>query len=269
MIPLVVVDLDGTIVGRDGQVKMCVWQAVERATEAGVKVAVCTGRPAFGIAQKIAERLGHDNPHVFQGGAHIGYPDGRMLKVTALDEDSAKAMITASRKLNVVLEIYTPTNMYVERKTDLSEKHAKLIGVTAIVRDLEEVVALEPVIRAQWVVAPALREQFIETAPPGANVAVATSPGLPNVDFVTITRGGTSKASAVAYLAERLRVPLRNVMAVGDSENDIPMLDIVGHPRVMANSSVAVLERFDMVVPDVEQCGAAEAIDQSVKLRVA
>lgn len=267
MIPLVVVDLDGTIVGKDGQVKLCVWQAVERATAAGMKVAVCTGRPAFGVALSIAERLGPDNPHVFQGGAHIGYPDGRILKVTALGEETAKSMIMASRKLNVVLEIYTPTNMYVERKTDLSERHAKLIGVTAIVRDLEEVVALEPVIRAQWVVGPTLREKFVASAPPGASIAVATSPGLPNVDFITITRSGTSKASAVAYLAERLRVPLRNVMAVGDSENDIPMLDIVGHPRVMANSSAAVLERYDQVVPDVEECGAAEAIDQASKIR--
>ena len=98
MIPLVVLDLDGTIVGSDGQVKLCVWQAVERATKAGVKVAVCTGRPAFGVALNIAERLGPDNPHVFQGGAHIGYPDGRTLKVTALGEDAAKSMIAAETK---------------------------------------------------------------------------------------------------------------------------------------------------------------------------
>jgi Cof subfamily protein (haloacid dehalogenase superfamily) len=267
MIPLVVVDLDGTLIGKDAQVKLCVWQAVERATDLGLKVAVCTGRPAFGLALKIAERLGPDNPHVFQGGAHIGYPDGRTLKVTALGETAARAMIAASRKLNVVLEIYTPTNMYVERKTDLSERHAKLIGVTAIVRDLEEVVELEPVIRAQWVVKPALQEKVTAAAPPGATVATATSPGLPNVAFVNVTRGGTSKASAVAYLAERLRVPLRNVMAVGDSENDIAMLEIVGYPRVMANSSAAVLERFTTVVGDVEACGAAEAIDEAVKLR--
>ena len=269
MIPLVVVDLDGTIIGKDGQVKLCVWQSVERATALGLKVAVCTGRPAFGLALKVAERLGPDNPHIFQGGAHIAYPDGRTLKVTALGETESRAMIVASRKLNVVLEIYTPTNMYVERKTDLSERHAKLIGVTAIVRDLEEVVALEPVIRAQWVVKPALRESVIAAAPQGTTVSEATTPGLPNIAFVTVTRGGTSKASAVAYLAERLKVPLRNVMAVGDSENDVPMLEIVGHPRVMANSSAGVLARFSTVVGDVEQCGAAEAIDEAVKLRAA
>lgn len=269
MIPLLVLDLDGTIIGRDGQVKQCIWDAVDKAKAAGMKLAACTGRPAFGVAQKIATKLGPDNPHIFQSGAHVAYPDGRTLRVTALKEEAVHQLVTASRKVRAVLELYTPSNLFVERKTDLSDKHAKLIGVTAIVRDLEDVAAQEPVIRAQWVLKLGGEESVISQAPAGLMVATATSPGLPGIAFVNITRNETSKASAVTYLAEQLRVPLNNVMAVGDSDNDIPMLDIVGHPRIMAESSAAINERFDQVLPSVEDCGVVSAIDQAMKLRAA
>ena len=59
------------LLGANGQVKQCVWDAVERARAAGMTLAACTGRPAFGVAQKIANRLGPDNPHIFQSGAQI------------------------------------------------------------------------------------------------------------------------------------------------------------------------------------------------------
>lgn len=268
MIPLVVLDLDGTVIGSDGQVRQCVWEAAARACEAGVKVAVCTGRPAFGVALRIAERLGPDNPHVFQSGAHVGYPDGRTIQVTALREADVRALIATARSEGAVLELYTPSELFVERRTTLSERHAKLLGVTAIVRDLEDVAAREPVVRAQWVAPLGEHEALLEGIPEGITAATATSPALPGIAFVNMTRAGTSKASALAALAKHLRVPLKDVMAVGDSENDVPMLDIVGHPRVVANGAPAVLARYERVVPSVEECGAAEALDEAIGLPI-
>lgn len=269
MIPLVVLDLDGTVIGADGQVRQCVWEAAQRARDAGMKVAVCTGRPAFGVALRVAERIGPDNPHVFQSGAHVGYPDGRTIQVTALREADVRVLIATARDRGAVLELYTPTELFVERRTELSERHAKLLGVTAIVRDLEDVAEHEPVVRAQWVAPLDGHEALLERLPDGIAAATATSPALPGIAFVNMTRAGTSKASAVEQLAKHLRVPLADIMAVGDSANDVPMLDIVGHPRVMANGSPDVLARYERVVPSVEECGAAEAIDEAIGLPIA
>ncbi len=269
MIPLVVLDLDGTVIGADAQVRNCVWEAVSRAREAGMKVAICTGRPAFGVAQRIAERIGPDNPHVFQSGAHIGYPDGRTIEVTALKESAILALVRLARDSGAVLELYTPSDLFVGKRTELSERHAKLLGVTAIVRDLEDVARNEPVVRAQWVTQFGQHEALLASTPPGISTATATSPALPGIAFVNLTRAGTSKASAVKLVAKHLRVPLKDIMAVGDSENDVPMLEVVGHSRVMANAAPAVLARFDRVVPSVEECGAAEAIDEALELRIA
>lgn len=263
MIPLVVLDLDGTIIGESGQVQECVWEAAERAKAAGIKLAVCTGRPGFGVAQRVAKRLGPDNPHVFQSGAYLGYPDGRTIKAVALKDEDVHTIIELSRKRGAVLELYTPSALYVERTTDLSEKHATMIGVTAIVRDLEDVAATEPVVRAQWVLPAGRAEAIIELAPPGVSLSNAGSPALPGIAFVSITRVGVSKASAVRQLAEQMRLPLSEVMAVGDSHGDLPMLEVVGHPRVMANASPELLELFP-TVGHVEECGAVEALVEAM-----
>lgn len=263
MIPLVVLDLDGTIVGASGLVQECVWEAAAKAREAGVKLAVCTGRPGFGVAQRIAQRIGPDNPHVFQNGAYVGYPDGRTVKAVALKDEALRRIIEISRQRGVVLELYTPSSLYVERATDLSEAHASLIGVTAIARDLEDVAATEPIVRAQWVLPVDDYTGFAEVAPAGVQLSPATSPGLPGIAFVSITRTGVSKASAVKQLAEQMRLEMSDVMAVGDSHNDLPMLEVVGHPRVMANAVPELLELYASV-GDVEACGVVPALEEAM-----
>ena len=93
MIPLIILDLDGTIVGKQGIVQDCVWKAVTDAQAAGMKFAVCTGRLGVGAAQKIAQRLGPNNPHIFQSGAHIAYPSGEAYKVFGLKRQLLKRLL--------------------------------------------------------------------------------------------------------------------------------------------------------------------------------
>lgn len=265
MIPLVVFDLDGTLIGSSGQVLDCIWEAATEAQAAGVKMAVCTGRPGLGLALDIAKRLGPNNPHVFQNGAHVGYTDGRTVQVAALKEDHTRTLIDLSRQAGAVLELYTPNALYVERSTDLSRRHAEMIKVAALVRDLEEVAASEPVVRAQWVVPVGAEHDLMAAAPPEVHVSHAVSPALPDMAFVSITRQGVSKASAVKQLAEQMRIPLERVMAVGDSSGDLPMLEEVGHPRVMANATPDLRDRYPSL-GHVDECGAVQALTEALTL---
>ena len=262
MITLVVLDLDGTLIGSSGQVRECIWEAVEEVQGAGVKLSICTGRPSAGVALRVATRLGPRNPHVFQTGALISDPNGDTLHVAALRESVALQLVEYARELGYTLELYTPTNLYVERRTPISEAHAKMIGVTALVRDLAEVARIEPVVRAQWVVTHGERARVEQLALEGAKLSSAISPALPNTAFVSVTREGVSKGSAVKLLAEMHEVALDDVMAVGDSEGDLPMLEAVGHPRVMPKAPEALRDRFPALARDVEECGVVEALQE-------
>lgn len=267
MIPLVVLDIDGTVIGSSGQVQPCVQEAVEKVRAAGVRIAVCTGRPGIGIAHRIAQRFGPNNAHIFQSGAHIAYPDGETLRVSALKEATTRALIERARSLGAVLELYTPTNMFVERKSDLGEGHQKMLGISAIVRDLTDVAENEPVVRAQWVVADDKLADVMGMDLPGAQLSHATSPALAKAHFVSVTQAGVSKGSALRELCESMKVKRENVMAVGDSDGDLPMLEVVGHPVVMGNAHPELVSRFERVVGDVDDCGVVEALEAALELK--
>jgi Cof subfamily protein (haloacid dehalogenase superfamily) len=269
VIPLVILDLDGTMIGSDGQVATEVWAAVERAREQGVKLVACTGRPGLGVAQRVAMRLGRHNPHIFQSGAHIAYPDGETLKATSLKEAAALQLVRHARELGLVLEVYTPNHLYVERKTQMSEVHARMIGVQALVRDLSDVVANEPVIRAQWVLTPDQEAAAMTLKPEGVTISRATSPAQKDTLFVSMTRAGVSKGSAIQDVANQLKVPLAHAMAVGDTSGDLPMLALVGYPVVMGNAEPALKARFPQVVGDVDHGGVIEALEMALTLKPA
>lgn len=266
MIPLVLLDLDGTIIDSSNQVSSCAWQAVDSARAAGMRLVVCTGRPRVGLARRIAERIGPSTPHIFQSGAMTVYADGEIIELHALKEASVRALIAHAREHNLVLELYTPTALYVERKTPLSEAHASMIGATAIVRNLEDVAANEPIVRTQWVVPQDKGPLATSVVVPDIQVSTAVSPALKSTLFISTTAKGVSKGSAVRALVESQKINLKNVMAVGDSTGDLPMLELVGHPVVMAEAPETLRERF-LTVGSVEACGVAEALTRALTLR--
>ena len=261
MIGLIFLDIDGTLVGSKGHVEDCVWQAVDKAREAGIKLSVCTGRPCFGVAQKIAERLGPSTPHIFQNGAQIARASGEPVKIRGLKEATTKALVKHARKHGLTLELYTPNTLYVERKTPLSEAHAKMIGVNAIVGDLSEVSKNEPVVRAQWIATEESVAQALAFESDEVSVGVASSPALKKAIFVSLTRPDVSKGSAAEQVAQSLNIELADTMGVGDSTGDLPMLERVGHPVVMANAVPELLERFELHAGNVDACGVVAAIN--------
>jgi hydroxymethylpyrimidine pyrophosphatase-like HAD family hydrolase len=64
-----------------------------------------------------------------------------------------------------------------------------------------------------------------------------------------------------------MRIPLADIMGVGDSEGDVPMLEAVGHPVVMAGAPEAVRARFGQVAGQVDDCGVLPAFEEALLLK--
>jgi hydroxymethylpyrimidine pyrophosphatase-like HAD family hydrolase len=138
------------------------------------------------------------------------------LRASALRETVAQRLVKHARSLGLVLELYTPQPP-LRRAQDTDERGArKMMGVSALVRDLAEVAASEPIVRAQWVLTPDQESAAMALALDGVTISRATSPALPDTLFVGVTRQGVSKGSAVQDLVAHLRLRLDQVMAVGD-----------------------------------------------------
>ena len=71
---------------------------------------------------------------------------------------------------------------------------------------------------------------------------------------------GVSKAKALADLAQDLGISATEVMAIGDGNNDLEMLEFAGLSIAMGNANDAVKEMADFVTASNEESGVAQAI---------
>lgn len=67
--------------------------------------------------------------------------------------------------------------------------------------------------------------------------------------FIEITAAGVTKASALAWLCDRLGVDAREVIAFGDMTNDLPMLSWAGHGVAMGNGHESLMEAPTRLLP--------------------
>ena len=79
-------------------------------------------------------------------------------------------------------------------------------------------------------------------------------------NYVEIMAPNISKASGLHHLAEKLGLGIDEVMAIGDANNDVPMLKVAGFSAVMGSAKDDVKACGDVVVGDCEHDGVAEAI---------
>ncbi|MBE5882929.1 MAG: HAD family hydrolase [Lachnospiraceae bacterium] len=87
------------------------------------------------------------------------------------------------------------------------------------------------------------------------------------LDFIDRERGfyevvpkGYSKATAMEYIADKLQIPMEHTVAIGDSNNDLPMLQCAHIGIAMGNSSKEVLEIADYITTDVDKDGIRNAL---------
>jgi hydroxymethylpyrimidine pyrophosphatase-like HAD family hydrolase len=75
---------------------------------------------------------------------------------------------------------------------------------------------------------------------------------------------GVDKGRGLAWLAGYLGIPQSEVMAVGDNDNDIPMIEWAGLGVAMGQASEGALAAADWVAPDLEHDGAAVAVEKFI-----
>lgn len=262
MIRLVCIDVDGTLVGSDGGVHPRVWAAAERARAAGVRLAVCSGRPGFGGTRILAERLDAEGWHSFQNGASVLHlPTGRSLS-TPIPAATLAMLLARARATGRLLEFYTDADYAFEGPPRRAREHAGLLGVPFAERPIAALAGT--VVRAQWLLPFSQTEEVLAEPHTGLEVSPSTSPVMPDTQFINLTLAGIDKATAVRALAAEYGVPLSQVMFVGDGENDAPAMRIVGAPVAMANAEPVTLAAATRIVPHVDEGGLADALRAAI-----
>ena len=238
-----IIDLDGTLIGKTEEISTRVERAVSRLSKL-LPVAIATGREVADTI-KFARQLGLTSPQICDGGATILDPtSGRSVWTDPLQPVYAREII---QTLHAGGAAFIATHPGGSIKKLSSIPHWNLTRVSAL--DLDEDTADRMV------------ERFISN--PALHVVKVFLPynDLWAVDF---TNSEVDKAAATLRLSQMIGVDTRNMVAAGDSFNDLPLLRVCGFGIAMGDAPDELKSLADYLAPPVEEDGLAVAIEEYV-----
>ncbi|GHG06297.1 hypothetical protein GCM10017783_18610 [Deinococcus piscis] len=258
MLALVCIDVDGTLVGTNNEVRDDVWAALEEARAAGIRLVLCSGRPAFGRAREYAERMQPGGWHVFQNGASVVRVDTGESLSSEFPAAELRDLLDAAERSGELLEVYTDAAYASTLRDNYAQEHADLLGVPFPPLWPAELEGTP--VRAQWLIRYEQLEAIKAMTPASVDLHPAGSPRMRDTLFVSMTAPGTSKGTAIQRIAQTYGIPLERCMMVGDGENDLQALAVVGHPVAMGNAEPIVKAAARYQVGHVDAGGLLEAL---------
>lgn len=254
------IDLDGTLVGRDG-VHAGVWEPLGELRRAGWRLSVCTGRPGRGAALEVARRLDPEGLHVFESGAVVLDTDGRVRAATTLSAELVEAVADFGAAHGVTVEAYTEDGRFLvaDRDDPLVRAHEVLLEIEA---EASAWPPRAPLVRMQWNMPTPRWEALRESAGPltaRLSAHEGRSPRMPGVSFISLTAAGVSKASGVRAVLEAYGLTPEQAAMAGDNHNDLEALRLVRWRCVPSDGAAEARALADVIIAPPEEGGVGEA----------
>lgn len=272
-IQLAILDVDGTMVDspRNRTLSPQLCRTIKQVAESGVRIGLASGRN-YGHIMSQMRSIGFNGPIISNNGAYV-VADGVAIHETLLDAAVVDAVIHQARELRYMVEFsgrdimytYIPpgyngptfpkdgdTHYLVEldgSEADFSRMWEDHISKTTLVMDTQE--------KAREVTA------FWTEGPMSGKATLSSSYWY----CLELTAPGVSKGSALKNTAAALGIPMCNVLAIGDGDNDAQMLEVAGISFAMANGSARALQSAKYRAPHVQEDGACQVLQRYILRR--
>ncbi|MBO4107268.1 sugar-phosphatase [Streptococcus suis] len=265
-IKLVAVDIDGTLLNSQHQITPDVKQAIQEAKEAGVKIVIATGRPISGVHHILEElQLNQAGDFVitFNGSLVQDAHTGEDLVKNTLSYQDYLDLVHLSNTLSLPMHASTKEGLFTANRNigKYTVYESTLVNAPIFYRTPEEMTDKE-IIKVMMVDEPERLDRALETIPAAFFDRFTIAKSAPF--YLEFTPKQANKGLAIIALAQTLGLTMDQTMAIGDQENDRPMLEVVGHPVVMENGSDSVKAIAKTITKSNDEHGVAHAIREWV-----
>lgn len=259
---MVAIDLDDSLLDDDLTISQENLQAIRRTMEKGVIVTIATGR-MFKSAFPYVKQLGIDVPVItYQGALVINALSKNVLLHYPVPLDLSREIIRESKKNDIHLQVYIDDEYYFEQHNKYSDLYFKVSGIVGTaVGPLEDFLEKEPT-KLIMIDEPEniLRWMKYYNEKFAGKLQVTIS----KAHYLEFTNIEATKGNAVRYLAEMYGIKPDEVIAIGDSFNDIPMLTYAGLGVAMGNAPEIVKSHADYVTYSNNENGVAHVLEKFV-----
>jgi len=259
MIELIALDLDGTLLASDESISVANRRAIRRVLERGIRVVLVTGR-GVDMPMLVSKELNLNLPVICCHGALVkDFGADHTLVHTPVPLEYALPMIRFAEREELSIGVYH------------EERFLRLEGSQLYMNDM---------LGHTWRVEPRISD--ILTAAPtfirflGRHAVDAMTREFSDMplnfryetwfDFIecAVLHPDAGKQPALERLCREYEILPERVLAIGDSRNDIPMLQWAGIGVAMGNALPEVRAVIGEVTGTNDEDGVAQAIDRFV-----
>ena len=266
-----VLDLDGTLITDEGTIRPRTLGTLRALDARGVRVMVATGRSELGVAP-VLDELAMDTPAIVYNGAGLFCPrERRLLEERLLSDRVVARCFELAERTGLMPMIQVAGAKYAPHPRDEREARA-LRGLEGLRHVAFAELPREYVIRVTFFshthpdslalareIETALAQPLHVTHFPLSSLAPHRDSPLLVVDVQPPCRG---KGEALRVLSERYGIAREHVVAVGDADNDLPMLTVAGLGVAMQNAMPHVLARAQRVIGPNNSDAIAELAEE-------
>ena len=262
---LIALDIDGTLLNSRKEVSPASVRAVREAAAAGRTVVFCTGR-AVSELKEFFSLLPEIRWAVYASGAGLlDIQNQKVFSLRGLPRQEVKAILALAGTKDVMPQLVIGDRDVIQSSHMAQLEHYHM----GIYRPLYE--RAMTLVEDIYAFADACREDFLKInlyhADPRERVRtreqlsrLAAEKTYSEVSSIEFSASGVDKGTGLLRLCEALDVPAEACIAVGDADNDIPMIRAAGLGVAMGNAADHVKAAADRVVLDADHDGCAEAI---------
>lgn len=264
---LIVLDLDGTLLTDEKTISPVTKETLRKAKEAGHQVMIATGRP-YRASQLYYNELKLTTPIVNFNGALIHHPKNPMWHSihTTVDLRVVHDVVESVHKYeydNLIAEVMD--DVYIHREDDGSLNIFHMGSPNILMGDLKQNLSENPtslLIQANDVNVPIIRQHLQDVH---AELIEHRRWGAP-FPIIEVVRKGLSKAVGIDYIAKQMGIPRERIIAFGDEDNDLEMIEYAGVGVAMSNGIDQLKNIANEITLSNNEDGIAKILQDRLKL---
>ena len=196
-------------------------------------------------------------------GAMIVNPNNReILFHKALEKDDALKILKLGEERSVTICLWCENQLFVNRIDERVNKYKRLSGVEPILINSKEALAEKGVTKILWYDEAEKIKSFQEALQKESFNEVTFCTSKP--EFLEFFNSGVSKAAAMEFLGKLYGIKREEMIAIGDGDNDLAMIEYAGLGISMENGSEKVKKAAAYITASNDNEGVALAIEKFI-----
>lgn len=263
---LIAVDLDGTLLNSSLTVSPRTERALKEAMKRGKEVVFCTGR-SLSEMNRYLRQFPELHYAIAEAGACLyDVREQRVLEQKSFTAEESETIFNIVDGMDVMATAYLDglTYTFLPEGADLSH-----FSMMHFKETFEESTVWSPELLRPENRRTAYSKFVFFFADPEERVRalqefwkLPLSAAVCYFNNIELTPQGVDKGTGMEMLSRRLGIPSEEMIAIGDSENDLPMLRRAGLPLAMGNAIPELKRIAAHTLPDCNHDGVAEAIER-------